>query len=92
MPRGTAADDRRTLLIARAEEAARIGSWELDLTSGELLWSDNMFRIFGLEPGELTPNLDFALSRVHVDDRGTVVAFVAALRDGQRRLCALFSR
>ena len=72
--------DRHTLL-RRAEEVAQAGSWEWDVETDRLLWSDNMYRIFGLEPGEITPSLGYVVERTHVDDRDRVEL---ALEDARR--------
>ncbi|MFA7059751.1 MAG: EAL domain-containing protein [Pedobacter sp.] len=37
--------------LARAQKIARLGSWEWNITTGELYWSDELYRIFGLTPG-----------------------------------------
>ncbi|KAA2285405.1 PAS domain S-box protein [Arenimonas fontis] len=66
---------------AHAQRLARLGSWEYDLSSGELSWSDEVFRIFGMEPGQLRLGLPALLERVHFEDR-------ARLQEAQRRLHA----
>ena len=38
--------------LARAQKIARMGSWEWNITSGEIYWSDELYHIFGLNPGE----------------------------------------
>ncbi|HEY4743082.1 MAG TPA: diguanylate cyclase, partial [Desulfuromonadaceae bacterium] len=38
--------------LARAQKIARMGSWEWDIRSGEIYWSDELYRIFGLTPGD----------------------------------------
>ena len=38
--------------LNRAQEIAHLGSWELDLANGVLTWSDEVYRIFGLQPQE----------------------------------------
>ena len=52
-----------------AERMAHTGSWERAASESELLWSDNLYRIFGFEPGEVQPNLELVLAHAHVDDR-----------------------
>jgi len=37
--------------LARAQKIARMGSWEWDPRNGEIYWSDELYRIFGLTPG-----------------------------------------
>jgi PAS domain S-box-containing protein len=61
---------RRKTMLERAEELAQIGSWEWDPATDQILWSDNLFRLFGLEPGEVKPTLGRLRSSVHPDDRG----------------------
>jgi PAS domain S-box-containing protein len=67
----------------RAEELAQIGTWEWDLDTDVLLWSDNMFRLLGVEPGSIAPTPEYVIGRVHPDDRDRVEREVeAARRDG----------
>ncbi len=44
-----------------AQEAGGIGTWEWDLGSGAMMWSDQMFRTLGLEPQPGTASLDVLL-------------------------------
>ena len=37
--------------LRRAQQAARVGTWEWDVAKGEALWSDMMWELLGLEPG-----------------------------------------
>jgi PAS domain S-box-containing protein len=55
--------------LAEAQRVAKVGSWEWDMTTGAVTWSDELFRICGLEPGSVAPSYDLFLSRVHPDDR-----------------------
>lgn len=58
-----------------AQEAAGLASWEWDLSSGTLTWSDSLLRIFGLEPGAAGPDFATFTERiVHPDDRERVLA------------------
>src|SRR5690606_22443139 len=55
-----AANDRlRTvaLQLETAQRIANVGSWELDLATGQPIWSDELFRIFGLDPRERPPSM-----------------------------------
>jgi DNA-binding CsgD family transcriptional regulator len=74
---------RRLALSDYAERIAGVGCWEWTLESEEILWSDNLFRIFGLEPGPVAPTPDFVVSRVHADDRGRVQELERTLRTGR---------
>ncbi len=57
--------------LAEAQRIAHIGSWELDLASGRLWWSDEVYRIFEFDPA-MTPEYAAFLQRVHPDDRQQV--------------------
>jgi diguanylate cyclase (GGDEF)-like protein/PAS domain S-box-containing protein len=58
--------------LAEAQRLARLGSWEWDIPANEVTWSDELFRIYGLEPGEVVPSYEGFLERVHPDDRESV--------------------
>lgn len=56
-------------MLREAQAIAHIGSWERDLATGEISWTDEVYRIFGLKPGESVITFDKLLERVHPDDR-----------------------
>ena len=58
--------------LAEAQRIAHIGSWELDLTSKSLTWSDEIFRIFELDPRQFGASYDAFLDIVHPEDREMV--------------------
>lgn len=77
-------DERRQALLEAAEEIAEAGSWEWTPAESQLVWSDNLFRIFGLAPDELVPTPEYVFAQTHPDDRDRVVAQVEALRSRGR--------
>jgi len=58
--------------LKKSQEMAHIGSWKLDLRKNDLLWSDEVYRIFGLNPQEFGATLDVFFEAVHPDDRKMV--------------------
>ncbi|MFP5362474.1 MAG: EAL domain-containing protein [Thermoleophilia bacterium] len=60
--------------LREAQQLARIGSWEWDIPANVVTWSDELFRIYGLQPQSLTPTYEDFLARVHPDDRADVDA------------------
>jgi PAS domain S-box-containing protein len=58
----------RDLLLNEAQALAHLGNWRADMRSGELFWSDEIFRIFGLEPGQFAPTVAGFRATVHPDD------------------------
>ncbi|HJS53501.1 MAG TPA: ATP-binding protein, partial [Chitinophagaceae bacterium] len=59
--------------LKEAQQIAQIGHWEWDVVSGKLTWSDNLYQIYGVDPGE---GIDFDrfMTLVHPDDRGNLQA------------------
>lgn len=67
MPLGAGAEQHRDA-VDQAEQIAGLGTWELTPDTGELWWSDNLFRMFGLAPGEIAPSADYAIARMVPED------------------------
>ena len=57
--------------LATAQVIAHIGSWEWDVSGDGVQWSDEMCRIFGVEPGA-SPTYDEYVALIHPDDRERV--------------------
>jgi PAS domain S-box-containing protein len=64
--------------LARAQQIAHLGSWELDLRTRMLIWSDETYRIFGVERGEREFPEEVYFRRVHPDDRDLVRRTISA--------------
>jgi len=63
----------RDAALAQAQATAHLGSWEQNLTTGETIWSDELYRIYGVsQHDQPNPHYDFFLSLVHPDDRKRV--------------------
>src|SRR5580693_1097733 len=80
------ADDEREALSrslqeskARLEEAqsvAHVGYWDWDLETGEIIWSDETYRIFGFKPQERRMDIETVSGLVHPDDREALYSTV----------------
>ena len=66
-------DLRRSMRkLAEAQHLAHIGSWELDLMYDVLTWSDEIFRIFKIDPETFGASYEAFLDTVHPEDRKAV--------------------
>jgi PAS domain S-box-containing protein len=66
-------------MISRAEQIAKMGSWSWNPNTNRVEWSDNMCRLYGIEPSEFDPTFDYASRYTHPDDLGFVNKFVESL-------------
>ncbi|MGZ9234788.1 MAG: PAS domain S-box protein, partial [Anaerolineales bacterium] len=70
--------------LKRAQEIAHLGSWELDLIKNQLTWSDEVYRIFGLQPQQFAATYESFLEAVHPDDRAAVdAAYSGSIQEGR---------
>jgi PAS domain S-box-containing protein len=77
--------DRQTRNLSEAQRLANLGSWVRNLETNEIVWSDQLYEIFGVERGqENSGTFDGYLKRIHPDDRDRVREQVqAAIKAGQ---------
>jgi PAS domain S-box-containing protein len=69
-------------MMAASQRIGHVGSWVLDLASNQLTWSDEVYRIFGIEPQSFGATYEAFLDRIHPDDRSAVdAAYTASLRE-----------
>jgi diguanylate cyclase (GGDEF)-like protein/PAS domain S-box-containing protein len=62
--------------LAMAQRIVNLGSWDWDIITGALTWSDEIYRIFGLRPKEFGATYEAFLSYIHHEDRARVVTAV----------------
>jgi PAS domain S-box-containing protein len=69
---------RSEATLSQASKMASLGAWQIDFTQGSdvngnpLQWSDEVYRLFGYEPGEVVVSSELFFSHVHPDDRRRV--------------------
>jgi PAS domain S-box-containing protein len=71
---------RSEALMARAQEVAHFGSWEWNLLTGELAWSDEMYRIYGYEPGSVKATAEWSFSHYFLEDLAATRQTLEALK------------
>lgn len=65
------------------QQISDVGSWEMDVKSGEVVWSEETYRILGYDPQEIEPSFEAFMKRVHPDDKAKVEqAHEEALQSG----------
>ncbi len=68
--------------LAEAETLARIGSYERDVATGEIIASAQFYRLFGMDPGGPAMTYDRFLEMVHPQDRDRVAAEIRSALEG----------
>ena len=67
--------------LAEAQEVAHLGSWEWDIGSDRVAWSDELYRLWGLEPQLVALTHERYLDSVHPADRDRVRTIVEHVRE-----------
>ena len=70
--------------LAAAQRIAHIGSWEWNVQTNEARWSDETYRIFGLEPGHLKEHRGNFLDTIHPKDKARVDQALTEALNGTR--------
>ncbi|MBL1176620.1 PAS domain S-box protein [Pantanalinema sp. GBBB05] len=62
--------------LLEAQRIAHIGNWEFDAISQTITWSDELYRMFGMEPSQSEPTYIEYLQKIHPDDREVLQHYV----------------
>ena len=68
-------------MLRVASEIGRVGIWDWNVETGEVVWSDEHYRMEGYEVGEVTPSYEIWLERLHPDDRDATLAKIDRARE-----------
>ncbi|MCB0171975.1 MAG: PAS domain-containing protein [Anaerolineae bacterium] len=63
---------QREIQLAEAQKIAQLGSWEWQIRTNKIFWSDELYRIYGLDPLETDLTYELYLDLLHPDDRNHV--------------------
>ena len=63
---------RQRELLEEAQRSASIGSWDWDIPLNRVTWSDEMYRVYGLDPHSVAVDFELFLRHVHPDDQAMV--------------------
>jgi PAS domain S-box-containing protein len=78
LERQTAELQKTTERFSLAAEAGRLGAWEWEVHAGRVIWSTELERMHGLEPGTFPGTFDAYQSDIHPEDKPRVLATIAA--------------
>jgi PAS domain S-box-containing protein len=70
-------------LLADTQRAAGAGSYVFDLTTGRIEWSDELYRMVGLDPGDPVVDAAYAANVVHPDDQARQAEWTARMLAGE---------
>ncbi|MCW8327689.1 EAL domain-containing protein [Photobacterium sp. SDRW27] len=60
--------------LEEGQRVAKVGSWFWDLVSGSITWSQEVYRIYGIEDNTVTPSIDLLSEFIHPEDREWVLS------------------
>lgn len=70
--------------LVEAQRLSHVGSWEWGITEDRITWSEELYRIYGLDPNDFAASYEAFLERVHPEDRERTDSSVrAALQTGE---------
>ncbi len=72
---------RSEAFLAEGQRLARMGTFSWQVPTGEIVWSEQLYRIFGFKSG-ITLTVDLILTRVHPEDRSYAAEFIERARRG----------
>ena len=63
-------------MLSESQRIAHIGSWSMELATGRIIWSDEMYRIYGVTPETFGHSVPALLDLIHPDDQSALGAWV----------------
>ncbi|MGE5384575.1 MAG: PAS domain-containing protein [Betaproteobacteria bacterium] len=76
---------RSEATLAEAQRIANIGSWEWDMTTGRVFWSQQMYPIFGQDPQKYMPTFGSVMAHIHPEDQKEMQALIQDALDHRRK-------
>lgn len=70
--------------LLESQRIAHIGSWHFDLSSGNLSWSEETYRIYGVSPDTFIPSVESFTSLIHPEDRSSMQAWITSCAAGNK--------
>jgi len=67
--------------LKEAQKIARIGHWELDIVNDTLVWSDEIYRVLGIDPHKSKPSLKELLQTIHPEERDVYKLYLDSIKN-----------
>lgn len=74
----------RDYWLSESQRITHIGSWMWDIATESLVWSEETYRIYGVNPDSFIPSIASLLALLHVDDRPAMQAWIHACLSGEQ--------
>ncbi len=68
----------------KAQAMGRIGSWEWDIQSNQVSWSDEVYRVYGYQPGEIEPDYEIVKKAMHPESIKVFLEAIDSALRGER--------
>lgn len=69
--------------LRKAQEVAHLASWEWNVSNGDVKWSDEQYRMLGLDLGEISPSYEYYLNAINREDRAYTLQMVEKALAGE---------
>jgi PAS domain S-box-containing protein len=74
-------------VLTKAQAIAQLGSWEMDIKTRKVKWSDEFYRMCGIPPKSVPASLDLGLELIHYEDREAARQALGGVSTGVGREC-----
>jgi PAS domain S-box-containing protein len=72
------------VMLKKSQQMAHLGSWQWDIKADHVIWSDELYKIFGLRPQSVPISYSYFTDRIHPEDKERAENIIAtALREGK---------
>ena len=71
-------------LLSESQQLAHVGGWQCELASGNITWTDETYRIYGVSPDTFVLTMESFLGLIHLDDRAAMQEWIRACSAGEK--------
>jgi len=76
--------------LKQAQAIAHIGSWRYVMATDELIWTEEMYRVYGVSSVDFTPSVPALIALAHTDDQAALQNWMLSFSAGQKVLAGTF--